>query len=182
MIAVDRNESSIDLEEGIMMQHPSFRFLIALVTFVAGTITASIWWHLRSQSSVDVADASKQERQYIPGTHYDAARGALQKFSSSDGMNFKKWTIPCGSPERARKEMQEILKKATQIVSREATFNAQGIQVGENVVAVFPSNDEENGAASSLHVGESEYLIQVTSTSLENILAYKRDFGRLVKW
>jgi hypothetical protein len=110
--------------------------------------------------------------------HYDAARGALQTFGSSDGRDFEKWTITCGSPQGAKSKMEELLRRAERVVNREPVFDAEGHQIGEEVVAVFPANDAENGVASLFHVGESEYLIQVTSASLQNIIEYRDDFKR----
>jgi hypothetical protein len=158
------------------MHRLSVRLAFALLAFTLGVIAASVWRHFQSPRLVIPPIAERQERAYIPIAHYDAARGALQTFGSSDGRYFKKWTITCLQPQGAKGKMEELLKRAERIVSREPVFDGEGRQIGEEVIALFPPNDTENGVASLFHFGESEYLIQVTSTSLQNILDYREDF------
>jgi hypothetical protein len=149
--------------------------LVVLFTLTAGICSALVWRHFRSQPLIPADGSTRASRSYIRGNHYDAAHGSLWEFSSSDGREFKRWTITCGSPEGARQKMKELLEKSAQIVLREPVNGAQGQQLGEEVVAVFPSDDRENGIASLFYVSQSEYLVQITSTSLVNILDFRAD-------
>jgi len=157
------------------MTRISGRFLIVFVTFVAGISSASLWVHFRNQHRAGAAKPAGPRRAYVRGTHYDAARGSLWEFTSSDGREFKRWTITCGSPDSARQKMTELLTSSTEIVLRDPVRDAQGRQIGEDVVAAFPASDTENGVASLFHVDESEYLVQITSNSLSNILDFRTD-------
>jgi len=73
--------------------------------------------------------------------------------------------------------MTELLSNSTNIVLRDPVRDAVDQQIGEEVVAVFPLADTENGVASLFHVDESEYLVQITSDSLANILDFRADYG-----
>jgi len=72
--------------------------------------------------------------------------------------------------------MEAALKKALKIISREPVLDPLRNQIGEEVVAVFPRNDPDYGTASLFHVDHSNYLMQVRSNALENILIYRHDF------
>jgi len=151
--------------------------LLALVTLTVGIGSVLLWRHSRSQPLIPANDSFGARRTYKRDMHYDAARGSLWEFSSSDGRKFEKWTITCGSPEGARQRLKELLEKSAHIVLREPVNGAQGQRLGEEVVATFPSDDRENGTASLFRVSESQYLTQITSTSLVNILDFRTDHG-----
>jgi hypothetical protein len=68
--------------------------------------------------------------------------------------------------------MEELLGNSVQIVSR------RGDPLGEEVIAVFPISDKENGVASLFYVDQSEYLVQITSSSLQNIKDFRDDYRR----
>jgi hypothetical protein len=159
------------------MSRISIRILIISVTFVVGISSASLWHHFRSPHTGLTVRPSKPRRTYVRGIHLDAARGSLWEFTSSDGREFKRWTITCGTPASARQKMTELLDGSTEIVLRDPVRDAQGRQIGEDVVAVYPPGDTENGVASLFHVDESEYLVQITSNSLRNILDFRTDYG-----
>ena len=149
--------------------------LVVLFTLIVGICSALVWRHFRTHPLIPGDGSSRASRTYIRGNHYDADHGSLWEFISSDGREFKRWTITCGSPEGARQRMKELLEKSAQIVLREPVNGAQGQQLGEEVVAIFPSDDRENGIASLFYVSQSEYLVQITSTSLVNILDFRAD-------
>jgi hypothetical protein len=151
------------------------RFLIVFLAFVVGISSASLWVYFHNQQRAVAVKPAGLRRAYERRTHYDAARGSLWEFTSSDGREFKRWTITCGSPAGARRKMTELLTGATKIVLRDPVRDAQGREIGEEVVAAFPASDTENGVASLFHVNESEYLVQITSSSLSNILDFRTD-------
>jgi hypothetical protein len=158
------------------MRRISLRSLIILIMLVVGVSSASLWAYFHKQR-VETVKLTAPRRTYIRRTHYDAARGSLWEFASSDGREFKRWTITCGTPANARQKMTELLSNSTNIVLRDPVRDAVGQQIGEEVVAVFPLADTENGVASLFHVDESEYLVQITSDSLANILDFRADYG-----
>jgi hypothetical protein len=153
------------------------RILIISVILLLGACSTVWWFHFHRQSRAVGTNPSGPLRTYIRGNHYDAARGSLWEFTSSDAREFKRWTITCGSTAAARQRLSELLTRSTRIVLRDPVHDAHGSQIGEDIVAVFPGNDSENGAASLFHVDESEYLVQITSNSLSNILDFKTDSG-----
>lgn len=151
------------------------RILILVLTFGIGVGIWSLAHHWRKQSRLSTADTKIPRRTYEREMHFDASRGSLWVFSSSDGRKFERWTITCGSPELARKKMEEILGHSVWIVSREGVRDERGKILAEEVIAVFPVTDKENGAASLFYVSQSEYLVQITSGTLENIIDFQND-------
>ena len=154
----------------------TIKILVAVLTLTLGVGTSSLRHRWHDQMRLSTSDVMGPRRTYAREMHFDAARGSLWLFSSSDGRKFNRWTITCGSPELAKKKMEELLGKSAQIVSREVVRGARGERLGEEVVAVFPLTDTENGVASLFHVDQSEYLVQITSSSLENILDFRNDY------
>ena len=159
------------------MTRVSVKLVVAVLTFTLG-VGASSLRHLWHQNRLSKSNEVAPRRTYERDMHFDAARGSLWLFSSSDGRKFKRWTITCGSPELARKMMEELLGNSEQIVFREVVRGPRGEYVGEEVIAVFPLSDEENGVASLFHISQSEYLVQITSNSLQNILDFRDDYRR----
>ena len=92
-------------------------------------------------------------------------------------MSFTKWSVYCGSPEGAERELKKRIKKAIKIVSQELVFDKAGHQVGEKIVVLFSPGDPDNSASSLLWT-ENDELFQVESSSLQNILEYRKDFKR----
>jgi hypothetical protein len=105
-----------------------------------------------------------------------APGGSFFTLVSSDGMKFTKWSTDYETPERAASQLRQKLSKALEIVSRQPTGNTSGRKVGETVVARFAANHRDAGPASLLWTSGSE-LFQVDSSSIENILAYRKDFN-----
>lgn len=155
----------------------SVKLVVAILTLMLGVGASSLRqrWH---QNRLSTANEAAPRRAYQRDMHFDAAKGSLWLFSSSDGRKFQRWTITCGSPELARKKMEELLRSSVRIVYREVVRGPRGEQVGEEVIAVFPESDEENGVASLFHVSHSEYLVQITSSSLQNIIDFRDDYRR----
>src|SRR5438128_11632500 len=122
-----------------LLKHLGLPLFVASLTFTLGISAASILRHASSKPR-EVA-ITRPSREYVAGNHYDAARGALMEFTSSDGEAFKKWTITCGSPQGATRRMEELLIKAERVITREPVFDVAGHPVGEEVVAVFTAND-----------------------------------------
>jgi hypothetical protein len=110
----------------------------------------------------------------------EAARGArgasFITLDSSDGMSFTKWSTYYRTPERSGLELQRKLHSALEIVSREPTLDGNGHAVGETVVARFASTNRDVGPASLLWTAGLE-LFQVDSSSIKNILEYRKDFN-----
>lgn len=157
------------------MKNISVKLVVALITLTLGVGVSSIM-HRWYQNRLSTSNEVRPRRTYERDMHYDAAKGSLWLFSSSDGRKFKRWTITCGSPELARKKMEELLGHSVRIVSREVVRGPRGEHLGEEVIAVFPMSDEENGVASLFHVSQSEYLVQITSNSLQNIIDFRDDY------
>ena len=105
-----------------------------------------------------------------------APGGSFFTLISSDGMKFTKWSTDYETPERANAHLQRKLSKALEIVSREPTEDASGRRVGETVVARFAATNHDAGPASLLWTAGSE-LFQVDSSSIQNILQYRKDFN-----
>jgi hypothetical protein len=122
----------------------------------------------------------KSGRTYTRGVAGEAAEGApgasFFTLTSSDGMKFTKWTTDYETPERARAQLERKLAKALEIVSREPTKDTNGREVGETVVARFANNIRDAGPASLLWTTGLE-LCQVDSSSIQNILEYRKDFN-----
>lgn len=156
------------------MTRVSLKLLVAVLTLTLGVGVSSLKhrWH---QNRPSTSSTLGLRRTYERDMHLDAARGSLWLFSSSDGRKFNRWTITCGSPALAKKKMEELLGNSVKIVSREVVRGPRGELLGEDVIAVYPMSDRENGVASLFHVDQSEYLVQITSDSLQNIKDFRDD-------
>lgn len=132
------------------------KLVVAVLTFTLGVGVSSLRhrWH---QNRLSTSNEVGLRRTYAREMHMDAAKGSLWLFSSSDGRKFKRWTITCGSPKLARKKMEELLGNSIQIVSRQVIRNARGEHLAEEVIAVFPMSDKENGVASLFRVNQLGY-------------------------
>jgi len=166
-------------------------FILMLAMCAAGAVTSCNYNHAKIAADTPVAtpataannnarQASKSGRTYtrgIAGEGAEGARGAsFITLVSSDGMNFTKWSTDYGTPERASSQLQLKLAKALEIVARESTKDVNGREVGETIVARFSANNRDAGPASLLWTAGSE-LFQADSSSVENILAYRKDFN-----
>ena len=158
------------------MARISVKILVAVMTLTLGLGVSSLRNRWRDQNRLSTTNAVRPRRTYVRDMHFDAAKGSLWLFSSSDGRKFERWTITCGSPELATKKMEELLGKSVRIVSREVVRGAHRERLGEEVIAIFPTSDTENGVASLFYVDQSEYLVQITGSSLQNIIDFRDDY------
>ena len=167
------------------MPRLTFRFIVALLTFIIGVTAASVWLVLRHPSpemnkfvvNTPAPIPNKQERTYTRGPAGLATTGSFITLNSSDGMSFTKWSVYCRTPQLAKKELKKRLRKATEIVTREDVFDESGQQIGEKIVALFSPNDPDNSQATLIWT-ENEELFQVEGSSLQNILEYRKDYRR----
>ena len=172
------------------MRRITFRLLVGLLAFIIGISAASLWLVARYTSpatarpanNIPVPASAKQERTYERGMAGSATAdnprgGSFTSFHSSDGMSFTKWSTDYGSQSRADKELEKRLKKALEVVSREPVFDESGRKVGEKAVASFPPHYDGAGPVSLLWTHGSEFF-HVDSSSVQNILEYRKDFNR----
>lgn len=173
------------------MRRLSLRLTIALLTFITGVTTASLWLMLPRSSPVEVRVEvstptpvpTQQGRSYGPAggagkcATKDGFPCSFSGFESSDGMSFSQMRVLYSSSKRANRELQRRLKGANEIIKREPFFDEQGKQTGEKVVATFPSSARYNGAAEILWTDGSRFAY-ISGTSLHNILEYEKDSMR----
>lgn len=167
------------------MRRLTFRIVVTVLTFTIGVTSTSLWFlfsrpsTMKPQAEVSAPSQApaKQERTYSRGPAGMSTKGSFITLNSSDGMSFKKWTVDYESPERANREFRKRLKKAIEIMSREPVFSDNIRSTGEKVVARFPDSYEDAGPASLLWTDGAEF-VQVDSSSVQNILEYRKDFGR----
>jgi hypothetical protein len=95
-----------------------------------------------------------------------------------DGMHFTIYQAPFNSIEEASNEFERRLEGAQKIVSRETIFDRNGTQIGEVIVALLQPNDlnETGENKATLIRRKANEVLEVRSSSLPNILEYKRDF------
>ena|SRR5256885_9040103 len=172
------------------MHRFTFRRIAALLTFIIGIAAASLWFMLRQASPEAIKRAenlfptavpAQSERKYEMGSAGNGFTKDRRPFSisswyTSDGMSFSRLSEYHASSERANKELQKRLKKTVEIIKREPLFDGADHEVGEKVIATFPSKHPEYGAATLLWTDGSTFRY-VSSSSLENILAYEKDFN-----
>lgn len=165
------------------------RLMVALLTFTIGISTASLWLILRRPfptGLIPIAELptsptpAQPERKCVEvdgrGMPKDGASVAVSAWCTSDGMRFSRTSEYHTSPERADRALRKALIRAVEIIKREPLFDGAGLKVGEKVIATFPSKYPEDGAASLLWTHRSAFRY-VTSSSLENILAYEKEFN-----
>ena len=163
------------------MRRLTLHFIIALLAFIIGVASVSLWFILRRPSpgaaNIPVQLPAEPKRTYERGAAGESNRGSFITLISSDGMRFMKLSVYCYTSKRAGRELQKRLRKATEIVSRETVFNEGGQEIGEKIVALFSPNDPENSPVTLIWT-ENEKLYQVEGASLHNILEYRKDFRR----
>lgn len=172
------------------MNRFTIRLIVAFLTFVIGIAAASLWFMLHESPTVTIKPAEKfsptaaptqPERTYEMGITgrgipKNGASTAFSDWHTSDGMSFYRWSEYYDSPERANRALQKVLKKAGKIIKRESLFDAAGLKIGEKVIATFPPKNPKYGAATLLWTYGSTFRY-VSGSSLENILAYEKDFN-----
>jgi hypothetical protein len=172
------------------MRRSTFYLMVALLAFAVGTATVSLWFMVRHSSSVTIkpvenispdAAPAQPKREYEMeltgrGMPRDGVSIAFSGWKTSDGMSFSITSEYHTSPERAYREFQEVIKKAARIIKREPLFDWNSRQVGEKVIATFPSVYSRYGTATLLLTYGSTFRY-VSSSSLENILVYEIDFN-----
>jgi hypothetical protein len=115
-------------------------------------------------------------RTYTRGVAGLALRGSFITLYSCDGMAFTKWTVDCRSSEDATRKLQQAVRNASRIVSREVTYGKNADIMGEKIVALFHVNGKN--ASASLLWTENDEFCQVEGASLHDILEYRKDFHR----
>src|SRR4051812_6546233 len=172
------------------MRRFTLHLMIALLTFMIGIAAASLWFMLRRPSPMTTNLAenispneafAKPKREYEMGKAgrgmpRDGVSTAFSDWRTSDGISFSRWSEYHDSPESANRELQDTLKKAVKIIKREPLFDLHGRQVGEKVIAIFPSVYSRCGAATLLWIEGSTFRY-VRGSSLENIFAIETDFN-----
>jgi hypothetical protein len=124
----------------------------------------------------------EKKRTYEAGMHASGYSGnnraCWNVVSSSDGMNFSLKRVSYHSSKRAYRELQKNLKQAIEVITREPTFDEQGRQIGEQVLATFEPYEGSSVVSARLLWTDDSDFGYVESSSLENILEYEKDHGR----
>src|SRR5688572_13614036 len=102
-------------------------------------------------------------------------RACFGALSSSDGMTFSRTNIYFDSANQARQELQRRLRKAVEIVSRQAMLDARGRVIREEAIATFPPYNKQSLVSASLIVVEGTNFMSIESSSLRNITEYRQD-------
>ncbi len=173
------------------MRRLTFRLAVAFTTFTIGVTVASLWFVIHRPSAKVVPAANipapptqvEVNRTYRPGMHAqgwveDGSPACFGTVESSDGANFSWTTIRYNSPKRVNKELNKKLAKAVEIIKRKVLFDRDGKKVGEQVIATFGPAEEMSAVSAELLWTNGANFGYVSSTSLENILAYEKDQGR----
>jgi len=162
--------------EKVFMRSFTLRLVALLVSLTLGFATHSLRVIISRGAAVGNWPIESPKRVYQRGPAGLATTGSFISLYSSDGMSFTKWTVECGTPEGARREMEKRLSKAVRVVSREPLFDRSGEQIGETVVALVPPNGADYAAATLMWTDKDE-LCQVDGSTLGNILEYRKDFN-----
>ena len=168
------------------MRRFKFFLLVACSSFAVGVMVSWSWHMLRGGTSNSGADSAANEvrpsvgqnsgRTYTRGPAGLAVQGSFITLYSSDGMAFTKWTVDCRSAEDATHKLQQAIRSASRIVSREVTYGKNADITGEKIVALFRVNGKN--ASASLLWTENDEFFQVEGASLHDILEYRKDFHR----
>jgi hypothetical protein len=168
------------------MRRIASHVIVASLTFCVGVSLNRISFRARPSLPLAVArpegvfaEQPKLERKYQPrvsadGMTNDGYRFGVNGLVSSDGTNYSQMTIYYKSGHRANLELLRALKEAVEVIRREPMRAANGEPLGEKVVARF-SAKSEYGPASMLWTDGSTFQY-VSTSSLENLLQYERDF------
>jgi hypothetical protein len=167
------------------MRRLMFRLAVALITFVIGLASSFIWsiFHPAARTEENRSTLLEPGRE-VSGVYLIGAGGggisastlgeSESSFSTSEsfsnGTTLNQTSVIYSSPERARKELQDKLKDAVEIVKREPVLDARGHQVGERVLAMFAT--QERAAvihAEVLSTNGSEF-ITLSGTSINEML------------
>jgi hypothetical protein len=164
------------------------RFIVALLTFAIGISAAWLRHTLRRPSPVGSRPTaalspppahSRPERKYPEtdghGVLQDGTPYAFSGVYTSDGVGCYRTSEYHTSPERAGKALRKALEKAARILEREPLFDRAGVEVGEKVIASFPSEGLGHESASLLWTDGSAFRY-INNLSLETILAHEEEF------
>lgn len=166
---------------------------VALVCFATGTIASWGWNQLNElgpgitqpATSIELVltppdppIVKPSQRVYYVGgiSGLSHERGSFTTITSSDGMEFTKWSLYFPSPyskaKNANEALERRLRKAVGIIDREVTLSEDGKQIGEKVVALFGPH-----GASLLWTANNE-MFEVEGASVRDIMEYRKDFKR----
>ena len=187
MVAIqDLFAPSLAEEYNLHMRRVTFWLAVAILTFAIGVGFAALWSGFRNsspQASVEEKSSAptlvEKKRIYKWTIHtsgmadgYDAA---FSTFHSTDGMKFSMMSVYYNSPRQAEREFQKRLKESIEVIKREPFLDEDGRQIGEQVIATFPSRLGASTISAELIWTRGKDLISIRSSSLENILEYMKD-------
>jgi hypothetical protein len=169
----------------------TLRLSAGLLTFLIGVASASVWLTSRRHSATNNRGGSAPEapnhdmvkRTYRDVDHVSVGLrvgvygASVSTVESSDGRVFTSVIAVLPSDKRAQWGMDRILRSASEVIKREPLFDEKGVRVGEKAVATFAGHAEPLvGSAQLLWTRGAEFS-RVGSSSLQNVLAYERDYG-----
>ena len=128
----------------------------ALITFVVGLACSFLMGRERSASRPSeeihalLLNAERTNCSVTRGSARDEFESSYLECGYSDGTYLQQLTTNFKSPELANSALQSQIQRASQVFLRAPLFDESGRQIGERVVAIFPTQDASGLSSTQL--------------------------------
>lgn len=158
----------------------SLRLAVGFITFTIGVALSSLGlFHtrpvLKPFNAIEPVTFQSPESQRLSfSSRMDACgpKANYHSFESSDGVFISQSNEMFPSARRAKKELQERLSLATEIIERDNKLGKDGRVVGERVVGV--SNGKEGQQMTFIMWTDGEVLSSIEAPSMRHILEFEK--------
>lgn len=161
------------------------RLMLALLTFIIGVASVSLWLNNRRPAPTIKAEVKNPEPDLVPqpaefepemsacGYIKGAGRFSSLGYKSSDGVGVGYVIGDYRSAPRANQALGRKLKEAIQIIERGPKLDGRGRHVGERVVAMFTpiAPFQELG---SVFWTDGSHFYAIDSPSLKHALEFEK--------
>lgn len=152
----------------------------ALITFTLGLVCSflthgelfsSKYVHEIPAASIDVESSPQLVSSVVAhGLTGDGFETHYFEYHYSNGTYLQQYSTFYRSPWRATAELQKRIQQASEIIRYEPLLDEQGQQIGERVVARFPSQNASDASSAELLWTEYDRLVVQKRNSLTDIL------------
>jgi hypothetical protein len=155
------------------MNRITFRLSVAVLTFLVGLTSVCLISvkpkskQVLPQKPIEVSTATpKPERPRFMPTFRGCGEGYVQGYELPDGQTLSEGTAGYSSSREAKKELRQMLAKASPIVERVPGYKNRFGDAGERIVVLFPPDENGQAWASIIWYGGGKYFSYIDAPSL----------------
>jgi hypothetical protein len=162
------------LEDYKRMKRITFRLSVAVLTFLVGL--TSVWLisvkpktkKVVPQKPIEVSTTMPEpERPRFMPTIRGCGMGYFQGYELPDGQTMSEGTAAYSTSREAKKELRQMLARASTIVERVPAYKNRFGDEGERIVALFPPDENGKAWASIIWYGGGKNFWYIDAPSLE---------------